>query len=117
MEHLVLKANEHGYCEGSQHRLSTRYKSSRFDTSVFFLQTPAARTKWRVTKEVSRGLASHGSGMPRMRFLNDAGGGVWLLVGLVVDGIRPFLLYPAPSPRPVRRCGRPSPHVMKRRPG
>jgi len=37
--HIILKAREHGYIEGSQHLRLTRYKSSIFDTSVVILQS------------------------------------------------------------------------------
>ena len=41
-KHLKLRPEEHGYCEGSQHVRSTRYKTSRFASSLFVLQTTAA---------------------------------------------------------------------------
>lgn len=52
VRHVVCRAQEHGYCEGGQHLRPTRYKTSRFDTSVFFLQNKAAQRKWPVTDEV-----------------------------------------------------------------
>jgi hypothetical protein len=54
--HLRVKAKEHGYIEGSQQSRPTRYKTSAFDTSVFFLQTRAAAKKWPVTGEVCKEL-------------------------------------------------------------
>lgn len=41
--HIVLGAGEHGYVEGAQHLRPTRYKSSRYDTSVLLLQSARAR--------------------------------------------------------------------------
>ena len=55
-KHLRFKAQEHGYCEGSQHLRPTRYKTSRFDSSLFVLQNEAARTKWPLTSDVCREL-------------------------------------------------------------
>ncbi|KAL7540435.1 hypothetical protein ACHAWF_006678 [Thalassiosira exigua] len=37
--HLVLPAREHGYVEGGQHLRPTRYKESRYDTSVIVLRS------------------------------------------------------------------------------
>ena len=51
-KHVVLNAKDHGYIEGNQQRLPTRWKTSQFDTSVFFLQNEAARETWPVTDEV-----------------------------------------------------------------
>lgn len=42
-KHLVLKAREHGYVEGSQHLRQTRYKESQYSTSVVILQSQKAR--------------------------------------------------------------------------
>jgi hypothetical protein len=50
--HVLLPALGHGYVEGNQQRLPTRWKTSAFDTSVFILQNAAARAKWPVTDEV-----------------------------------------------------------------
>jgi len=43
--------------EGSQHVRATRYKTSRFDTSIFILQNAAARSEWPVTEALCRRLA------------------------------------------------------------
>lgn len=43
VKHIVLKAREHGYVEGSQHLRQTRYKESQYDTSVVILQSQSAR--------------------------------------------------------------------------
>jgi hypothetical protein len=40
------------YVEGSQHVRTTRYKTSRFDSSIFVLQNDAAARKWPCTKAV-----------------------------------------------------------------
>lgn len=52
--HVLLPALQHGYVEGNQQRLPTRWKTSGFDTSVFVLQNAAARVKWPVSDEVGR---------------------------------------------------------------
>ncbi len=49
--HLRLAQREHGYTEGAQHCRRSRYRISVGDTSVFFLQSKAARRKWPVTPE------------------------------------------------------------------
>ena len=51
VHHLFLsqKDDPHYYCEGTQHRRSKRYRVASFDTSVFFLQNTAARTKWPIS--------------------------------------------------------------------
>jgi len=41
-KHIILKARDHGYVEGSQHSRPTRYKDSQYDTSVFLLQSLTA---------------------------------------------------------------------------
>ena len=41
--HMILRAREHGYIEGSQHLRPTRYKQSGYDTSVIILQSNQAR--------------------------------------------------------------------------
>jgi rubrerythrin len=43
VKHIVLKAREHGYVEGSQHLRQTRYKESQYDTSVVILQSQSSR--------------------------------------------------------------------------
>ena len=43
VKHLVLKAREHGYVEGSQHLRQTRYKESQYSTSVVILQSRSSR--------------------------------------------------------------------------
>ena len=53
---MLLPALGHGYIEGNQQRLPTRWKTSAFDTSVFFLQNAAARAKWPVTEQVEAEL-------------------------------------------------------------
>ena len=57
-KHLRFKAQDHGYIEGSQHQRPTRYKTSRFDSSLFVLQNDAARAKWPLTSEVCCELRS-----------------------------------------------------------
>ena len=47
--HLRLAQRQHGYTEGAQHCRRSRYRISVGDTSVFFLQSKAARSKWPVT--------------------------------------------------------------------
>ena len=42
-KHIILKAREHGYVEGSQHLRQTRYKESQYSTSVIFLQSQKSR--------------------------------------------------------------------------
>ena len=53
-KHVLLgqKTDPHFYCEGTQHRRTGRYRIASFDTSVFFLQNAAARTKWPVTDDI-----------------------------------------------------------------
>ena len=58
-KHLLLKAQDHGYCEGSQHVRPTRYKTSRFASSLFLLRTEMAdRSGGTVTKGLVRELRS-----------------------------------------------------------
>ena len=47
--HLRLAQRQHGYTEGAQHCRRSRYRISVGDTSVFFLQSKAARSKWPVS--------------------------------------------------------------------
>lgn len=54
--HVLLPALGHGYIEGNQQRLPTRWKTSAFDTSVFVLQNATARAKWPVTEQVEAEL-------------------------------------------------------------
>ncbi|CAM9597129.1 unnamed protein product [Scytosiphon promiscuus] len=42
-KHFKLDQKDHGYCEGKQHLRRNRYRLASFHTSVFFLQTEAAR--------------------------------------------------------------------------
>ncbi|GAB5034068.1 phosphorylated ctd-interacting factor 1 [Nannochloropsis oceanica] len=56
VRHVLLRAQSHGYVEGSQHKLPTRFKTSYFDTSVFVLQNGAGREAWPVTEEAVREL-------------------------------------------------------------
>ncbi len=44
-KHIILKAREHGYVEGSQHLRKTRYKESQYSTSVVILQSRRSREK------------------------------------------------------------------------
>ena len=47
--HLVVPQRDHGYTEGAQWmKTGSRFRISTCDTSVFFLQTEAARCKWPV---------------------------------------------------------------------
>jgi phosphorylated CTD-interacting factor 1 len=39
ISHVMLPAREHGYVEGSQHLRPTKYKESKYDTSVITLQS------------------------------------------------------------------------------
>lgn len=60
--HVLLQAQDHGYIEGGQHKTPTRFKTSFFDTSVFFLQNAAAKRKWpaseRMAEELKQACAS-----------------------------------------------------------
>lgn len=56
VRHVLLQAQSHGYVEGSQHKLPTRFKTSYFDTSVFVLQNEAGKEAWPVTEEAVREL-------------------------------------------------------------
>jgi hypothetical protein len=50
--HLVIPQRSHGYTEGAQwSKADSRFRISTCDTSVFFLQTPKAATKWTITSE------------------------------------------------------------------
>ena len=48
-EHVDLDPGQHGFCEGAQHNRAIQFRAASTGTSVFFLQTPAARSKWAVT--------------------------------------------------------------------
>ena len=56
--HLHLTPLDHGFFEGSQHNSRTRYRHATTATSVFFLQTSAAKCRWPVTPEVLASLSS-----------------------------------------------------------
>ena len=60
--HFIVDQEKHYYSEGTQHRRATRennekdngkgnYRIASFDTSVFFLQNAAAKTKWPLDSE------------------------------------------------------------------
>ena len=50
--HVVVAQREHGYTEGAQwSRIDGRFRISTCDTSIFFLQTPKAAAKWKITEE------------------------------------------------------------------
>ena len=44
IKHIILKARDHGWVEGSQHLRSTKYKQSLYDTSIIILQSPRRGT-------------------------------------------------------------------------
>ncbi len=44
-KHIILKAREHGYVEGSQHLRQTRYKESQYSTSIVILQSKKAKER------------------------------------------------------------------------
>jgi phosphorylated CTD-interacting factor 1 len=50
--HICLKSREHGYTEGAQHVLHSRYRISTCDTSIFFLQNRLGKKKWKVSDEL-----------------------------------------------------------------
>jgi hypothetical protein len=54
--HFSIAQDEHGYTEGAQFMRATRFRVSTCDTSVFFLQSAAARDKWPVTKQICNEL-------------------------------------------------------------
>ena len=56
VKHLRVAKEGHGYVEGSQHVRSTRFKTSRFDSSIFIIQNDAGRRRWPVTKEACAAL-------------------------------------------------------------
>ncbi|CAM9119404.1 unnamed protein product [Ectocarpus sp. 4 AP-2014] len=71
-KHIKLDQKDHGYCEGKQHLRRNRYRLASFHTSVFFLQTEAARrqqspeTVGQACRELERAFALR---------QEDAGGG------------------------------------------
>eukprot|EP01043_Picozoa_sp_COSAG02_P083609 COSAG02_NODE_21594_length_782_cov_0.875549_2_plen_191_part_00 len=83
--HLRLAQREHGYTEGAQHCRRSRYRISVGDTSVFFLQSKAARQKWPVTPEALEDIQTaftskhntdrKGSGSSDADTQEDTGGG------------------------------------------
>jgi len=56
-DHDVVKAQDHGFCDGSQHARPSheRHRVSSYDTGVWYLQTRKAAQQWVVTDSV-RGL-------------------------------------------------------------
>eukprot|EP00752_Nemacystus_decipiens_P014681 g13077.t1 len=62
-KHVKLDQKDHGYCEGKQHLRRNRYRIASFHTSIFFLQTEAARRRHtpetldRVCRELGRAFA------------------------------------------------------------
>jgi hypothetical protein len=73
--HLRLAQREHGYTEGAQHCRRRRYRVSVGDTSVFFLQSAAARVKWPVTSEALRDVQEAFSSKHTDDDLRSGGGG------------------------------------------
>jgi len=55
---MVVKATEHGFCDGAQHCRppNERHRVSSYDTGVFFLQTTKGAARWRVTDEIREEL-------------------------------------------------------------
>lgn len=49
--HIILPANEHGYVEGSQHLRPTKYKESKYSTSVIVLRTQTSALKSAAVKK------------------------------------------------------------------
>ena len=52
----IVKAEDHGFCDGSQHSRPSheRYRVSSYDTGVWYLQTSKAAKKWVVSEDVRR---------------------------------------------------------------
>jgi len=78
--HIILKAREHGYIEGSQHLRLTRYKVSIFDTSVIVLQSRRSARKYdscsdELVKQIRDAFASrHGDELDQRRGSKAPGG-------------------------------------------
>eukprot|EP00163_Fabomonas_tropica_P001532 TRINITY_DN1113_c0_g4_i1.p1 TRINITY_DN1113_c0_g4~~TRINITY_DN1113_c0_g4_i1.p1 ORF type:complete len:313 (+),score=72.27 TRINITY_DN1113_c0_g4_i1:679-1617(+) len=53
---LKLGQKHHGYTEGAQHMRATRYRVSTCDTSVFWWQNEAGKSKWPVTAQAKHAL-------------------------------------------------------------
>jgi hypothetical protein len=46
--HLLLEQGKHWYTEGTQHRRKGSFRVASFDTSIFFYQNDAAKSKWTI---------------------------------------------------------------------
>jgi hypothetical protein len=47
-KHLLLEQGKHWYTEGTQHRRKGSFRVASFDTSIFFYQNDAAKSKWTI---------------------------------------------------------------------
>ena len=89
--HLIVPQRNHGYTEGAQwSKVDSRFRISTCDTSVFFLQTPKAASKWPVTsdnlQELTNSFRSKHRGQGEQRGVDAVGGsGVDAVVDPVVD--------------------------------
>jgi hypothetical protein len=64
-EHLVMPSGRHWFAEGTQHRRKETFRAASFDTSIFFYQNEAAKSKWPMTKEILEQLKASFTDDPR----------------------------------------------------
>jgi hypothetical protein len=64
-EHVVMQSGHHWYAEGTQHRRKDTFRAASFDTSIFFYQNEAAKSKWPITEEILEQLKASFTDDPR----------------------------------------------------
>lgn len=64
-EHVVMQSGRHWFAEGTQHRRKETFRVASFDTSIFFYQNEAAKSKWPITEEILQQLKASFTDDPR----------------------------------------------------
>jgi hypothetical protein len=64
-EHVVMQSGRHWFAEGTQHRRKETFRVASFDTSIFFYQNEAAKSKWPITEEILEQLKASFTDDPR----------------------------------------------------
>jgi hypothetical protein len=64
-EHVVMQSGRHWFAEGTQHRRKETFRAASFDTSIFFYQNEAAKSKWPITEAILEQLKASFTDDPR----------------------------------------------------
>ena len=64
-EHVVMQSGRHWFAEGTQHRRKETFRVASFDTSIFFYQNEAAKSKWPIAEEMLEQLKASFTDDPR----------------------------------------------------